>query len=292
MFDLRYGQIYVFGYPVGMRQLRFGLVLVGFLGIGACSSESEGRESTDANSGATGSDAGATPTSDPGAVPPAVVPSATGTPVSLPGGVEPEPANTEAQPADTSTPPVVEPVPTSTGDGVGTLPPEPECTAGVGVVDVGVDAFTDNATCLTWQKTPSTENYTNLAALTFCEGLSQDGLDDWRVPAPEELATYPNLPLQAANAYITSPTYIEKVSQQTVEARCRTNAHSCNLTQYNLGSLDCAWQGGGFVGPLICVSGAAVEGSTTNAFNAASCGVCAPQVTSSFELADCSPFAN
>jgi Protein of unknown function (DUF1566) len=168
----------------------------------------------------------------------------------------------------------------------------PACTPGTGTVDVGTKSILDRKTCLVWEKA-STGSMTNKQAAKYCDELVQDGISDWRVPAPEELATWPNLAANS-NAYITNPIYIPTTSASDQEG-CTANSHSCNLTEYNAGSLACAWQGVAFSGPAVCVRGTAQPGTTVTAVSATMCAACSTHVmgaTADFKLANCLPFAN
>jgi hypothetical protein len=132
---------------------------------------------------------------------------------------------------------------------------------------------------------------TNKQAAKYCGSLAQDGFDGWRVPAPEELATWPNLAANS-NAYVTNPIYIPIAG--TVADGCTGNSHSCNLSEYNPDSLACAWQGVGFAGPTVCVRGAATQGTTAARFAATACDACKAHVAGAgadFHAADCSPYA-
>jgi hypothetical protein len=66
------------------------------------------------------------------------------------------------------------PNPTSSG-----LPNPASYTVANGVVH-------DNVTCLDWQQVESSTSYTNADAITYCEGLSLGGHDDWRAPTRVE----------------------------------------------------------------------------------------------------------
>jgi hypothetical protein len=168
----------------------------------------------------------------------------------------------------------------------------PACTPGTGTVDVGAKSILDRKTCLVWEKA-STGSMTNKQAAKYCDQLVQDGIDDWRVPAPEELATWPNLAANS-NAYITNPIYIPTTSASDQDG-CVNNSHSCNLTEYNAGSLNCAWQGVGFSGPAVCVRGTALPGTTVSNLAATTCAACSIHVTGAmadFKIANCLPFAN
>jgi hypothetical protein len=169
--------------------------------------------------------------------------------------------------------------------GTGGSTPVDDCVIGTGTVDVGSDSFTDKATCLTWQKTHTLTGPTNNRdAAQYCNDLSQDGFDDWRLPTTQEIHSYPNLPA-ADNAYVTSPTFIAS-GAETVQARCTQDSHSCNLTQYNAGSFGCAWQGpGDNPYPVYCVRGTA-KSALDAAFAVATC--CS--ASSGFEQADCAGF--
>jgi hypothetical protein len=168
----------------------------------------------------------------------------------------------------------------------------PACTPGTGTVDVGAKSLLDRKTCLVWEKA-STGSMTNKQAAKYCDQLSQDGISDWRVPAPEELATWPNLTANG-NAYVTNPIYIPTTSASEQEG-CTGNAHSCNLTEYNAGQHGCAWQGVAFSGPAVCVRGIALPGTTASMFSAMNCASCSSHVTGAtadFKIANCLPFAN
>jgi hypothetical protein len=132
---------------------------------------------------------------------------------------------------------------------------------------------------------------TNVQAARYCADLILDGYSDWRVPAPEELATWPALTADS-NAYITNPTYIP-VAASAMDG-CTGDSHSCNLTEYNAGSLSCAWQGVGFTGPTVCVRGMAIPGTLASQYAAASCDACTAHVagaSADFKIADCLPYA-
>ena len=73
----------------------------------------------------------------------------------------------------------------------------------------------DKATCLVWQKTEGAST-TNVQGAKQCDELVQDGCSDWRVPRPEERATWPEL-TSSSNAYITAPTYIPNSAASTEE---------------------------------------------------------------------------
>jgi hypothetical protein len=169
----------------------------------------------------------------------------------------------------------------------------PACTPGTGTVDVGAKSILDRKTCLVWEKA-STGSMTNKQADKYCDQLDQDGISDWRVPSPEELATWPNLAANS-NAYITNPIYIPATSTSDQDG-CTNNSHSCNLTEYNAGSLGCAWQGVGFSGPAVCVRGTALPGTTVSMVAATTCAACSAHLTAGapdlFKIANCLPFAN
>jgi hypothetical protein len=151
-------------------------------------------------------------------------------------------------------------------------------------------SFLDSRTGLVWQKEKGAPR-TNVQAARYCDTLVLDGFGDWRVPSPEELATWPNLTADS-NAYVTNPTYVP-AGTAPMEG-CTTNSHSCNLTQYNPGSLACAWQGVAFMGPTVCVRGIATPGTTAAKYAATSCEACKPHVTGAnpeFKAANCLPYA-
>jgi hypothetical protein len=129
---------------------------------------------------------------------------------------------------------------------------------------------------------------TNKQADAYCANLDQDGISDWRVPAPEELVTWPGL-ATADTAYITNPIYIPTGS--TVMDGCTGNSHSCNIAEYSDNNLTCAWQGVGFAGWVTCVSGTAAAGTTKPAFSAANCAPCNSELAT-FQQTDCSAYAN
>jgi hypothetical protein len=154
----------------------------------------------------------------------------------------------------------------------------------------GPGSTLDPATCLVWQNAVNAPR-TNVGAARACDDLQLDGASDWRLPAPEELATWPAL-APDSNAYITGPTYIPGPSAPA--DGCTGNAHSCNLTQYNASSTNCAWQGVGFTGKFVCVRGAAAAGTTVARFAASACEACRSHVTGAtpeFKAASCLPFA-
>jgi hypothetical protein len=159
------------------------------------------------------------------------------------------------------------------------------------VADAAVGAAPEaGAAGLMFVKAPTA--MTNKQAALYCDELTQDGFSDWRVASPEELATWSGLAVDS-NAYVTGPTYIP-VTAPTVQDGCTGNSHSCNLTQYNAGSLACAWQGVGFVGPTVCVRGTAKPGSIPATYAATGCDACRSHVTGAaadFKLADCLPYA-
>jgi hypothetical protein len=165
------------------------------------------------------------------------------------------------------------------------------CVPDSGTQLVGDASVLDRRTCLLWQRAASAA-MTNKQAAKYCDGLAQDGFSDWRVPPPEELVTWPNLAAND-NAYITNPTYIPVASAPA--DGCAGDSHSCNITEYNAGSIACAWQGVGFTGPTICVRGTAAAGTTSMAFAATTCAACAAEVAGAaapFKAVDCLPFAH
>ncbi|MFP6686393.1 MAG: hypothetical protein VB934_16860 [Polyangiaceae bacterium] len=167
------------------------------------------------------------------------------------------------------------------------------CTPSTGTEPVGSASVRDNATCLVWQTTEGSP-LNNINGAKHCADLAQDGFDDWRLPGPEEMATWPML-TSSANAYVTAPTYIAK-NAVSDEMGCKANAHSCNLAKYSMqGMSTCAWQGVGYQGPLVCVRGASAEGSLPTMLMATQCSICASHVTGAtadFKEADCLPFAD
>jgi hypothetical protein len=172
--------------------------------------------------------------------------------------------------------------------------PVVDCSAGTGTQLLGSASLLDRKTCLVWQRAPSATNMTNKRAAKFCATLDQDGWTDWRVPAPEELATWPNIAANAnANAYVTNPIYIPIAA--TVADGCMGDSHSCNIAEYNAGSLACAWQGVDFAGPFVCVRGTTKPSTTASAYAAAACDACRSHVgaaTADVKIADCLPYAN
>lgn len=54
-------------------------------------------------------------------------------------------------------------------------------------MDNGNGTITDNATGLTWQQIPTTEDFTWEDAKVYCENLELGGYDDWRMPSAKEL---------------------------------------------------------------------------------------------------------
>ena len=154
----------------------------------------------------------------------------------------------------------------------------------------GPGSLTDPRTCLTWQKQKGPA-LSNVQAARYCADLVLDGYSDWRVPAPEELATWPNLTADS-NAYITNPTYIP-VAASAMDG-CTGDSHSCNLAEYNAGSPSCAWQGVGFLGATVCVRAVALPGTVASQYAADNCDVCKAHVSGAamdFKLADCLPYA-
>jgi hypothetical protein len=151
-------------------------------------------------------------------------------------------------------------------------------------------AVVDPLTCLMWQAQVNAPR-TAVAAAKVCEDLVLDGFSDWRVPAPEELATWPAL-VPDSLAYTTNPTYIG--AQAPLAEGCTGNAHSCNLTNYSAGSIGCAWQGVANTGRFVCVRGSANPGTTRTQFAGAACGNCAPHLSGAlpeFKAVNCIPFA-
>ncbi len=53
--------------------------------------------------------------------------------------------------------------------------------------DISGDTWTDSSSGLTWQVDSSSNSFTWGEAITFCEDLSIDGQDDWRLPTISEL---------------------------------------------------------------------------------------------------------
>jgi hypothetical protein len=154
----------------------------------------------------------------------------------------------------------------------------------------GGNSIADPKTCLVWQKAAGAAR-TNKEAAKYCNTLVLDGASDWRVPAPEELATWPNLTANS-NAYITNPIYVPTAG--TEADGCNFNSHSCNLTQYSAGTLGCGWQGVGFAGPTVCVHGTARPGTTVGKVAALNCDACKVHLTGTpaeFKPANCLPFA-
>ena len=172
------------------------------------------------------------------------------------------------------------------GGSAGATSTHPACTPGTATVPVGTQSVTDTKTCLTWTKTRSAMPLTNKAAAKYCADLDQDGINDWRVPRPEELVTWPDLATDST-AYITGPIYIP--TDGTVMDGCTGNSHSCNIAKYNDTSLTCAWQGVGFQGWVECVSGTATAGTTKAAYSAATCSPCNGE-QASFKETDCSAY--
>ncbi|HEX9298291.1 MAG TPA: DUF1566 domain-containing protein [Polyangiaceae bacterium] len=163
----------------------------------------------------------------------------------------------------------------------------PSCTPGTGTVVVGGSSLLDKKTCLVWEKAASTALMTNKDAAKHCDALNLDGFSDWRVPAPEELVTWPNLSVNS-NAYITNPIYIP-ISLTSEREGCISNSHSCNISEYSTGKIECAWQGVGFQGPVVCVRGTAVPGTTASMFAATNCGACQMGLNT-FKVANCLPY--
>jgi hypothetical protein len=171
------------------------------------------------------------------------------------------------------------------GRAADSLPPASNCPPGS-----HQGATLDPRTCLVWQDQVQAPR-TNVAAAKVCDDLVLDGQSDWRLPAPEELATWPALAVDS-NAYITGPTYIPATASPA--DGCTGNAHSCNITRYNANAVSCAWQGVGFTGRFVCVRGTAAAGTLPAAYSAASCQACAGHVTGAspeFKPASCLTFA-
>jgi hypothetical protein len=155
----------------------------------------------------------------------------------------------------------------------------------------GPGSTVDPRSCLVWEK-QLTGNLTNKQAAKRCDTLTLDGHDDWRVPAPEELAAWADLPVDS-NATITNPIYIP--TGATEMDGCLGNSHSCNISRYNTSAVACAWQGVGFSGPSLCVRGTARAGTLSTAHLATQCDACRVHVTgptADFKQANCLPFAN
>jgi hypothetical protein len=168
--------------------------------------------------------------------------------------------------------------------------PPGACVPGSGSEEVGAASVLDRRTCLLWQRAAGA-TLTNKQAARHCADLVLDGYTDWRVPAPEELATWPRL-VADSTAYITNPIYIPAGASEP--DGCTGNSHSCNLAEYNLGTHTCAWQGVGFAGRTVCVRGAAAAGTLPAAFAAKSCSACKEHLTGEapeFKIADCLPYA-
>ena len=54
----------------------------------------------------------------------------------------------------------------------------------------GANSILDRVTCLEWQRmAPTSTTYAQAAAIGYCDQLSLDGHDDWRLPTRIELAT-------------------------------------------------------------------------------------------------------
>jgi len=165
----------------------------------------------------------------------------------------------------------------------------PTCTPGTGTQDVGTKSQLDQKTCLTWTKARSATTLNNRQAAKYCADLDQDGISDWRVPHPDELATWPGLTTDST-AYITGPTYIPTASTSDQQG-CTGDSHSCNIAKYNDTSLTCGWQGVGFTGWVTCVHGTPNPGSTNGMYAAANCSPCNGELAS-FKETDCSAYAN
>jgi hypothetical protein len=180
---------------------------------------------------------------------------------------------------------------TSPGTGGGTADAGADTSSGGCAIQAGSGSLLDGKTCLVWQKEVAGSLMTNKQAAKHCADLTADGFDDWRVPAPEELVTWPNLGANS-NAYITNPTYIP-VGATDMDG-CMGNSHSCNIAEYNAGSATCAWQGVGFAGPTVCVRGTPKAGTTAAAYAAMACDACKAHVggaAADFKQANCLPFA-
>jgi hypothetical protein len=168
---------------------------------------------------------------------------------------------------------------------VDTAPPLPPCPEAP-----GPGAVQDPRTCLIWER-QSAGNLTNKQAARRCDGLALDGKDDWRAPAPEEIASWGDLPVNS-NAYITNPIYIPAGASD--RDGCEGNSHSCNIGHYNRNAVVCAWQGVGFSGPSLCVRGKPRDGTLSAAHVATACDACKVHLSGAgadFKLANCLPFA-
>lgn len=177
------------------------------------------------------------------------------------------------------------------GGTVDGAPGDPTCVPGTGVEPVGKSSQRDRKTCLVWELAAHAP-LNNKQAAKYCDALSQDGFTDWRVPAPEELVTWPSIKSDG-NAYITNPIYVPTAAASVADG-CMTNSHSCNLAEYNPGTFTCAWQGVGFTGPFVCVRGTAAGGSLATDHAATSCDPCKEHITGGtpeFKPADCLPYA-
>jgi len=209
------------------------------------------------------------------------------------GGAAGSTTDADASPA-TDTGPPIEAGPANDAHETGGDAPVVDCVPGTGTQLVGSASLLDRKTCLVWQRAPSATNMTNKRAAKYCANLEQDGWTDWRVPAPEELATWPNLAANAnANAYVTNPIYIPIAA--AVADGCTGDSHSCNIAEYNAGALACAWQGVDFAGPFVCVRGTAKPSTTATAYAAVTCDPCRSHVGGAapdVKIADCLPYAH
>ena len=156
----------------------------------------------------------------------------------------------------------------------------------------GPSPILDKKTCLVWEKA-SSGNMTNKQAAKYCDQLVQDGISDWRVAAPEELATWPNLAANG-NAYVTNPIYIPTNSAERPR-RCTGNAHSCNSRSTTPDRSTVRGKASRLSGPAVCVRGTALPGTTASMYAATNCAACSANVTgamATFKIANCLPFAN
>jgi hypothetical protein len=167
--------------------------------------------------------------------------------------------------------------------------------SGTGHADYGTASLLDSDTCLLWMRNFATDGDTpkklnNKQAPNYCGDLVQDGYDDWRVPKPEELVTWPRLSKDSAESFseqfVTHPEYLEDQYAGNIETGCNANSKSCNVSKWNSGAPTKNFAN--VAGLVVCVRGSAKPSSLDMSYSAAQW--CASDIAQHFE-ADCSPYA-